>query len=105
MNYSKIAKSFRYKKKATTIFAEVKQLVQRLQLALTEQKIIWKSITLVIALDFLHNDFKMTTALLLHSGDKNLEEIQQRVTSTEITNLAKQTVGVKGDLIIMTKKK
>ena len=75
LNYPKVAKPLGYKKKANTIFAEVKQLVQRLQLAVTKQRTIWESITLAVALDSLHDNFEMTTALLLHSGDKDLEEI------------------------------
>lgn len=94
-----------YEKKATTIFAEVKQLVQRLQSAVTEQRTIWNSITLVVALDSLHDNFEMTTAPLLHFGDKDLEEIQQRATSTETANLAKRVVGATADLTMMAKKK
>ena len=40
LNYPKVAKSLGYEKKATTIFAKVKQLVQQLQSAITEQRII-----------------------------------------------------------------
>ena len=47
----------------------------------------------------------MTMALLLHSGDKDLEEIQQIVTSTEATNFAKQAVGVTADFALIAKKK
>ena len=47
----------------------------------------------------------MTTAPLLHSGDKNLEEIQQIVISTKAANLAKQAVKVIANLALMAKKK
>ena len=47
----------------------------------------------------------MTTASLLHSNDKYLEEIQQIVTSTKATNLAKQTVRATADLALIAKKK
>lgn len=105
LNYPRVAKPLGYEKKATTIFAEVKQLVQRLQSAVTELRKIWESITLVVALDSLHDDFEMTTAPLLHSGDKDLEEIPQIVTSTEAANLAKRAVGATTDLAMMAKKK
>ena len=64
-----------------------------------------ESITLVVALDSLHDDFEMTTAPLLHSGDKDLEEIQQIVTSTKAANLAKRAVGATADLALMAKKR
>ena len=47
----------------------------------------------------------MTTALLLHSGNKNLEEIQQIVISTKAANLAKRAVGATTDLAMIAKKK
>lgn len=47
----------------------------------------------------------MTTAPLLHSGDKDLEEIQQIVTSIEAANMAKQPTGQTADLAMAAKKK
>lgn len=44
-------------------------------------------------------------APLLHSGDKDLEEIQQIVMFTEVANLAKRAVGTIADLTMMAKKK
>ena len=79
--------------------------MQRLQSAVTEQRTIWESITLVVALDSLLNDFEKTTTPLLYSGDKNLEEIQQIVTSTKAANRAKQAVEATADLALMAKKK
>ena len=76
LNYPRVAKPLDYEKKATTIFAEVKQLVQSLQLAVTAQRTIWESITLVVALNSLHDDFEMTTAPFFHSNNKDLKEIQ-----------------------------
>ena len=105
LNYPRVVKPLGYEKRATTIFAEVKQLIQRLQSAVTEHRTIWDSITLVIALDLLHDDFEMTTAPLLHLGDKDLEEIQQIVTSTEAANMAKQATSQTADLAMMTRKR
>ena len=105
LNYPCVAKPLGYEKKSTAIFAEVKHLVQRLQAAVTEHRTIWDSITLVVALDSLHDDFEMTTAPLLYSGDKDLEEIQLIVTSTKAANLAKQATGITGDLAMMARKK
>ena len=105
LNYPRVAKPLGYEKKATTIFAKVKQLVQRLQSAVTEQRTIWESITLVVALDSPHDNFEMTTAPLLYSGNKDLEEIQKIVMSTEAANLAKRAVGATTNLARMAKKK
>lgn len=105
LNYPRVAKPLGYEKKATTIFAQIKQLVQCLQLVVTEQKTIWENITLVVAFDSLHDDFEMTTALLLYFGNKDLEEIHQIVTSTKAANLAKQAVRATADLAMMAKKK
>lgn len=69
-------KPLEYKKKATTIFAEVKQFVQCLQSAVMEYCTIWDSIILVVVFDFLYDNFEITTTPLLHSGDKNFKEIQ-----------------------------
>ena len=60
---------------------------------------------LVVALDSLYDDFEMTTVPLLHSDDKNLKEMEQIVTSTEVANLVKQAVKVIVDLALMTKTK
>ena len=79
LNYPWVSKSLGYKKKANTIFAEVKQLVQWLQSAVTKYRTIWESLILVLALDSLHDNFEITTACLMHFGDKNLEKIQQIV--------------------------
>lgn len=47
----------------------------------------------------------MTIVPLPHSGNKDVEEIQQIVTSTEVANLAKQVVRATADLIMIAKKK
>ena len=105
LNYPRVAKPLGYEKKATTIFAKVKQLVQQLQSSVIEQKTIWESITLVVPLDLLYDDFKMTTAPLLYFGNKDHEEIQQIIMSTEAANLAKQAVRATTDLAMMAKRK
>lgn len=81
------------KKKAITIFAEVKKLIQPLQSVIIEHQTIWDNITLVFTLDSLYDDFKMTTAFLLYSGNKNLKKIQQIITFTKIANIIRQAIG------------
>ena len=83
----------------------MKQLIQCLQSAITKHRTIWDSIILVVAFDSLYDDFEMTTAPLLHSGDKDLEEIQQIVISTKIANLAKQVTGQTADVAMIAKKR
>lgn len=46
----------------------------------------------------------MTTALLLYSNDKNIEEIQQIITFTEAVNLAKHVIGQTADMAMIVKK-
>ena len=79
-------------------------MVQRLQSAVVEQKTIWESIILIVALDLQHDNFEMPTAPLFHSGDKDLENIPQIVIFTKAANLTKYAIGVTADLALMTKK-
>ena len=58
-----------------------------------------------MVLDLLHDHFQMTTASLLHSSDKDLNDIQQIVTSTEVANLAKQAMKILTNLAIIAPKK
>ena len=74
LNYPRVTKPLGYNKKANIIFAKVKQLVQTLQSIVTKQKTIWESITLVITLDSLHDDFEMTSIPLFYSSYKDLEK-------------------------------
>ncbi len=43
---------------------------------MTPGRDLWDTIAIVIALDSLHEDFDMTTASLLETGDKMIDEIQ-----------------------------
>lgn len=60
--------------------------------------------TLVVAFDSLYDNFEMTTTSFLHLSNKELEKIQQIVTSTEIADIAKRVVRAVADLTIMAKK-
>lgn len=60
---------------------------------------------LVVFFDSLYDNFKITTAPLLHSGDKDLKGIEQIIISTEIANLARRVIGQTIDLTRMIKKK
>lgn len=78
-----------YKKKTIAIFAEIKHLIQYLQRVIMIYRMIWNSITFVIALDLLYNDFELTIASLFQLDDKDFEEIQMIVISTKVSNLVK----------------
>ena len=47
----------------------------------------------------------MTTSPFLDSGNKDIEEIQQIVTSTKVANLTKHVVEATADLTMMAKRK
>lgn len=59
----------------------------------------------MIALDFLYNNFEMTTTLLFHLSDKNFKAIQQIITSMKAANLAKQIVKAIINLAMTTEKR
>ena len=80
------------------IFAEVRYLCKRLRTAMTPGRDLWDTIAIVIALDTLHDDFDTTTASLLESGDKTIDQIQSILQSKEAKNISKRATGVTGDL-------
>lgn len=55
---------------------EVKYLCKRLRTAITPERDLWDTITIVIILDSLHKDFNATTTSLLEIGNKTINEIQ-----------------------------
>lgn len=61
--------------KVITIFTKFKHFIQCLQAFVIEHKIIWNSITLVVAFDLLHNDFKILITPFFHLSNKDFEEI------------------------------
>ena len=75
LHYPKITKPKGYEKPVMQIFAEVKYLCKRLRSAMTPGRDLWDTIAIVIALDSLHEDFDTTTASLLETGDKTIDQI------------------------------
>ncbi len=97
--YPNITKPKKYKKLVMQIFAEVRYLYKRLQIAMTLNRDLWDTMAIVIALDFLHQDFDTTTTSLLETGDKTIDEIQSILQSKEAKNFSKgATGGGNGDL-------
>lgn len=71
--------------------------------SITPNRNIWDSIAIVIALDFLHNDFEITTVTILEPGDKMINKIQHILTSVKAKFISKCATGVIGDLAMMFK--
>ena len=97
-NYPKINKPKEYDKPVMQIFAKVRYLCKCLQIAMTSGRDLWDTIAIVIALDTLYNNFNTTTASLLESGDKTIDQIQSILQSKEAKNISKRAIGVTGDL-------
>lgn len=62
---------------------------------------LWDRIAIVIALNSLHKDFDTTTASLIETDDKMIDEIQSILQSKEAKNISKQVIGNKGDLAMV----
>ena len=82
------------------IFAEIQYLYKYLRTAMTPNQDFWDTIVIVIALDFLHQDFDITTASLLETGDKTINKIQSIIQSKKAKNLSKRATGNTGKLAI-----
>ena len=97
-HYPSITKPKGYEKSVIQIFAEIRYLCKRLRTAMTPNRDLWDTIAIVIALDSLHQDFDTTTASLLETGDKTIDEIQSILQSKEAKNLSKRATGNTGEL-------
>ncbi len=75
------------------IFTEMKYLCKRLYTVITPNQDLWDMIAIVIALDLLHKDFDTTTASLLETSDKIIDQIQSILQSKEAKNLNKRATG------------
>ena len=64
---------------------------------------LWDTIAILIALDTLHDNFDTTTASLLETGDKIINQIQSILQSKQVKNISKQTTGVVRDLAMSYK--
>lgn len=64
-----------FNKPVVEIFTKVKYLYKQLKAAMIEGKDLFETIAIVIALDMLHNDFDTTTASMLKTKNKFIDEI------------------------------
>lgn len=55
-------------------------------------------IAIVLALNFLYQDFDTTTVSLLETNDKTIDKIQSILQSKKVKNLSKQTIRNTGKL-------
>lgn len=76
------------------IFADVCFLVKHLQAAIIPNQNIQDNITIVVALDFLYNDFKTTITSMFEWEDKTIEKIQQILASAKAKFINKCTTGM-----------
>ena len=93
LNYPRIHKPKGYDKPVVEIFAEVRFLCKRLKAAITAGRDPFDTIAIVIIPDTLHSDFEATTASMLETGDKAIEELQSIIQSKEAKYKAKRSTG------------
>lgn len=103
LNYAHINKPKGFEKPVMSRFADVRFLVKRLQAAITLNRDIWDSISIVAMLDSLHDDFDIITESMLERGDKSIDEMQQILASAKAKFISKKLTGVNGNLAMMTK--
>lgn len=67
---------------------------------MTPNNNLWNIIVIVIVLDCLHKDFNITTASLLETGNKIIDQIQSILHLKEAKNLSKRAIKAIGDLFM-----
>lgn len=67
---------------------------------MTQNKDINDIIAIIIALNFIYDNFDTKTSTLLEAGDKTIDEIQQISYSTEAKNPSKPAIGMTSKLIM-----
>lgn len=68
-------------------------LYQRFRMVITPNRDLWNTITIVITLDSMHENFDTTNASLLKAGNKTIDQIQSILQLKEAKNLSKQASG------------
>lgn len=67
---------------------------------MTLNRDLWDTITIVIILDSLYDNFDTITISLLETGDKTIDQIQNILQSKEAKNLSKRAIETTRDLTI-----
>lgn len=79
------------------IFAEVQYLCKRLKAVMTKGRDPFETMAIVIALDTLYNDYDTTTASMLETGNKSIDEIFAIIKSKEAKFKRKRATKNMGD--------
>lgn len=87
-----------YEKPIMQIIAELKYLCKCLHIAMTTGRDVWDTISIIIALDLLYEDFYITTVSLLETNDKIIDQIQSILQLKKAKNLNKRATRDTGDL-------
>lgn len=86
-----------------SISVDMRFVIKWLQVAIIQNHDIWNNIAITVALNFLYNNFKSTTTIMLEHSDKTINKIQQILAFAEAKSISNQAIGVIGDLVIMSK--
>lgn len=97
LHYPAANKPKGYEKPVVEIFAEVRYLCKRLKAAMTKGRDPFETMAIVIALDTLHDDYDTTTASMLETGNKSIDEIFAIIQSKEAKFKSKRATGNIGD--------
>ncbi len=93
LHYPAANKPKGFDKPVVEIFAEVQYLFKRPKAVMTEGRDLFDTIAIFITLDTLHNDFDTTTANMLETGDKSIDEILTIIQSKEAKFKSKRATG------------
>lgn len=77
LNYPRLNKQKDFETPTIRIFNDVKHIMLRLRAVVKDEQALLDLITLVVALDSLHENFDPIILRILATGDKNIDEIQQ----------------------------
>lgn len=105
LNYLHNTKPKRFEKSVISQFIDICFLVKLLQLTITLNHNIWDRILIIIALDFLYNDFETTINRILKSGDKLIDKIQQILVLAKAKFFSKKIIKVTRDFAMIYNKK
>lgn len=97
LHYSAANKPKGYEKPVVEIFAEVRYLCKRLKAAMTEGRDPFETMAIVIVLDMLYDDYDKTTASMLETENKSIDEIFAIIQSKEAKFKSKHVTGNMGD--------
>lgn len=78
-------------------------LIKQPPVLIASDQNIWDNITIIVALDSLHNNFSTITKSMLKWKDKTINKIWQILASTEVKFISKHVMGVNKDLVIISK--